>query len=50
MCTNSDLKICQYLRFYMKKYFEDFALKYILLFEIFTHEVCKRFIYKHKSL
>ena len=30
-----------------KQYAEDFALKYLLLFEISAREICEKFVYKH---
>ena len=33
----------------MKIVVEDITLKHILLFEIFTHEICEKFVYKHSE-
>ena len=32
-----------------KRYVEDFSLKHLLLFEIYTREICERFVYKHSE-
>ena len=31
------------------KYVKDFTLKYLLLFEICSREVCEKFVYKHSE-
>ena len=33
----------------MKKYVEDFTLKQVLLFEIYTPKICEKFVYKHSE-
>ena len=33
--------------FIWKYYVEDFTLKLLLLFNICTHEICEKFVYKH---
>ena len=35
--------------FIWKQYVEDFTLKHLLLFEICTHEICEKFVYKHSE-
>ena len=35
--------------FIRKYYVEDFTLKHLLLFEICTREICKKFVYKHSE-
>ena len=48
--TNTDLKICQYLRLYTKKeYVEDFTLKHLLFFEICARGIVEKFVYKHSK-
>ena len=32
-----------------EKYVEDFALKYLLLYEICASEICKKFVYKNSE-
>ena len=31
------------------KYVEDFILKHLLLLEIYTSEICEKFVYKHSE-
>ena len=31
----------------MKKYVDDFTLKYLLGFEICAREICQKFVHKH---
>ena len=33
--------------FIWKLYVEDVTLKHLLIFEIFTCEICEKFVYKH---
>ena len=35
--------------FIWKQYFEDFTFRRPLLFEIYSREMCKKFIYKHSE-
>ena len=32
-----------------KKYAEGFTLKHLLLFEIYAHKLCEKFVYKHSE-
>ena len=32
-----------------KKYAEDFPLEHLLLLEIWAHEICEKFVYKHST-
>ena len=47
--ANADLKICQYLRFHMKIILKISRSNILLLFEIFTHEKCEKFVCKHSE-
>ena len=50
MYTNTDLKICQYVRpSIKKKYVEGITLKHVLRFGICAYEISEKFVSKHSE-
>ena len=41
--------MCQHLCVHMKIVCLSFTLKRFLIFEIFTREICEKFVYKHSE-
>ena len=50
MYTNTDLKICQYVRpSIKKKYVDGITLKHVLRFGICAYEISEKFVSKHSE-
>ena len=48
METNADLKICQYIHLFLKKYAKAFTFQYFLVFEIQRFLISNVSVLKHK--